>query len=58
MDRARPGAADSFFFYEAWDSGDDLDAHLTAPHLRDFAARIPELLDEQGSSVDRVRRIA
>jgi len=36
----------------------DLDAHLDAPHLRDFAARIPELLDDDGLSVHRVRRIA
>jgi quinol monooxygenase YgiN len=33
-------------------------AHLDAPHLRDFAARIPELLDDSGLSVNRVRRIA
>jgi quinol monooxygenase YgiN len=49
---------DRFFFYENWDSGTDLDAHLDAPHLRDFAARIPELLDDGGLSVNRVRRIA
>jgi hypothetical protein len=46
------------FFYENWESGTDLDAHLDAPHLRDFAARIPELLDDSGLSVNRVRRIA
>ncbi len=49
---------DSFFFYENWESGEDLDAHLAASHLRDFAARIPELLDESGLTVNRVRRIA
>ena len=49
---------DAFFFYENWESAEDLDAHLSAPHLRDFAARIPELLDESGLSVNRVRRIA
>jgi quinol monooxygenase YgiN len=49
---------DQFFFYENWNSGDDLDAHLAAPHLRDFAARIPELLDQRGLTVNRVRRIA
>ena len=49
---------DAFFFYENWESGRDLDAHLTAPHLREFAARIPELLDESGLTVNRVRRIA
>ena len=47
-----------FYFYENWESGEDLDAHLSAPHLTAFAARIPELLDEQGLSVNRVRRIA
>ena len=49
---------DRFFFYENWESGTDLDAHLDAPHLRDFAARIPALLDDSGLSVNRVRRIA
>lgn len=49
---------DRFFFYENWESDADLDAHLDAPHLRAFAARIPELLDEQGLTVNRVRRIA
>ena len=49
---------DRFFFYENWESDADLDAHLDAPHLRDFAARIPELLDDDGLSVNRVRRIA
>ncbi len=49
---------DQFFFYENWESDADLDAHLDAPHLRDFAARIPELLDDSGLSVNRVRRIA
>jgi quinol monooxygenase YgiN len=49
---------DQFSFYEYWESDADLDAHLDAPHLRDFAARIPELLDDSGLSVNRVRRIA
>jgi quinol monooxygenase YgiN len=49
---------DMFLFYENWESGADLDAHLSAPHLKEFAARIPELLDEQGLTVNRVRRIA
>ncbi|HEX2075128.1 MAG TPA: putative quinol monooxygenase [Geodermatophilus sp.] len=49
---------DSFFFYENRESGEDLDAHLAAPHLKEFAARIPELLDEKGLTVNRVRRIA
>lgn len=49
---------DLFLFYENWESGADLDAHLAAPHLAAFAARIPELLDEQGLTVHRIRRIA
>lgn len=49
---------DRFFFYENWESAADLDAHLAAPHLTAFAARIPELLDEQGLTVNRVSRIA
>ncbi len=49
---------DRFFFYENWESDADLDAHLDAPHLRDFAARMPELLDDDGLTVSRVRRIA
>ena len=49
---------DAFFFYENWESGEHLDAHLAAPHLVEFAARIPALLDEGGLTVNRVRRIA
>ena len=49
---------DMFFFYENWESDADLDAHLAAPHLTSLAARIPELLDEQGLTVNRVRRVA
>jgi len=49
---------DRFFFYENWESEADLDAHLAAPHLTAFAARIPELLDERGLTVNRVKRIA
>lgn len=47
-----------FYFYENWESEAHLDAHLAAPHLTDFAGRIPELLDAQDLSVNRVRRIA
>ena len=49
---------DMFLFYENWESGADLDAHLAAPHLRQLVARIPELLDERGLTVNRVKRIA
>ena len=48
-----------FFFYENWDSADDLDAHLNAAHLVEFAGRVDELVDESGPLViERVRRIA
>ena len=49
---------DMFLFYENWETEADLDAHLAAPHLTSLAARIPELLDEQGLTVNRIRRIA
>jgi len=54
------GVEDSrwFFFYENWDSAEDLDAHLGAPHLVEFAGRLDELLDETGLVIERVRRIA
>ncbi|SDR83491.1 Quinol monooxygenase YgiN [Nocardioides scoriae] len=49
----------SFFtFYENWHSGEHLDAHLAAPHLVDFASRMGDLLDADGLTVNRVRRIA
>lgn len=48
-----------FFFYENWDSAEDLDAHLQAPHLVEFASRLDEFIDESGPLViERVRRIA
>ena len=47
-----------FFFYENWDSGEHLDAHLAAPHLAEFAGRLEDLLDESGLVIERVRRIA
>lgn len=46
-----------FFFYENWHSGEHLDAHLAAPHLVDFIAKIPDLIDGDGLTVNRVRRI-
>lgn len=47
-----------FFFYENWDSAEDLDAHLSAPHLVAFAGRLDEFLDESGLVIERLRRIA
>jgi quinol monooxygenase YgiN len=49
---------DFFTFYENWVSGDKLDTHLAAPHLVDFAAKLNDLIDEAGLSINRVRRIA
>jgi quinol monooxygenase YgiN len=47
-----------FFFYENWESADDLDAHLNAPHLVEFAGRLDDLLDERGLVIERVQRVA
>ena len=55
------GVEDSrwFFFYENWDSVEDLEAHLQAPHLVEFAGQLDELVDDSGPLViERVRRIA
>ncbi len=35
----------TFVFIEQWESRESLEAHLAQPHLEDFKARIPELLD-------------
>jgi quinol monooxygenase YgiN len=47
-----------FVFYENWLSDEHLDAHLASPHLVAAAARTGELLDENGLTINRVRRIA
>lgn len=47
-----------FFFYENWESSEHLDAHLAAPHLVAFAEKMGGLLDENGLTINRVRRIA
>ena len=46
-----------FLLYENWDSAADLDNHLAAPHLVEFAGRLGDLLDESGLVLERVRRI-
>lgn len=46
-----------FFFYENWESGEALDAHLAAPHLQQILTRLDELLDGE-LSISRLRRIA
>ena len=50
-----PGA---FFFYENWQSAEHLDAHLATPHLVRFADIMGDLLDENGLTINRLRRIA
>ena len=47
-----------FFFYENWESGEHLDAHLQTPHLVEFADAMGDLLDERGLTIPRLRRIA
>lgn len=49
---------DFFTFYENWESAAKLDAHLAAPHLTAFAARLGDLLDESGLTINRVQRVA
>lgn len=46
-----------FYLYENWESPEQLDAHLAAPHLQQFVAVMDDLLDG-GLSVNRLRRIA
>ena len=49
-----------FCFYENWESGEQLDAHLGSPHIVDLVARIDELIDggADGLVIRRVTRIA
>ncbi len=47
-----------FFFYENWESAEQLDAHLATPHLVRFAGIMGDLLDENGLTINRLRRIA
>ena len=47
----------SFFFYENWNSAADLAAHLAAPHPTRFAGIMGDLLDENGLTINRLRRI-
>lgn len=54
-ERGGPGA---FFFYENWESAEQLDAHLATAHLVRFADIMGDLLDENGLTLSRLRRIA
>ena len=47
----------TFYLYENWESAADLDTHLQAPHLAEFAARLDDLI-EGGLHINRLRRIA
>ena len=47
----------TFFFYENWESAEHLDAHLSTPHLKRFASIMGDLLDENGLTINRLRRI-
>ena len=47
-----------FFFYENWTSEEALDAHLSNTHLQAFVEKMDDLLDDDGLTVNRVRRIA
>ncbi len=49
---------ETFFFYENWESGEKLDAHLAAAHLVRFADIMGDLLDENGLTITRLQRIA
>lgn len=49
---------DIFIFYENWESADALDAHLATPHLVRFAEIMGGLLDDDGLTINRLRRIA
>ena len=51
---------DLFFFYENWESGEDLDAHLATPRMQQLNASLQEqeLLDRSESKLSRVRQIA
>jgi quinol monooxygenase YgiN len=42
-----------FTFYENWVPGGKPDAHLAAPHLLDFAAKMGDLLHDAGLSIQR-----
>jgi quinol monooxygenase YgiN len=46
-----------FYFYENWESAEALDAHLQAPHLVEFAGRLGDLLDQNGLTITRLRRV-
>lgn len=52
---ADPG---TFFLYENWESAEKLTAHFATPHLVRFVEIMDGLLDENGLSVNQLKRIA
>jgi quinol monooxygenase YgiN len=46
-----------FYFYENWASPEMFEAHMKAPHFREFAAKLDDLLDG-AIDIRRLRRIA
>lgn len=48
----------TFYLYENWESAEKLDAHLATPHLERFAGLTPDLLDGNGLTIARLKRIA
>jgi quinol monooxygenase YgiN len=46
-----------FYFYENWESVDTHEAHMNAPHLVAFTAKLDELVDGPRTVV-RLRRVA
>jgi quinol monooxygenase YgiN len=45
-----------FYFYENWASPEALQAHMNAPHFREFAAEVSDLLDGP-IDIHRLRRL-
>ena len=40
-----PFDPDSFTFYEKWRSREDLELHFEEPHFKEFAEKVPELIE-------------
>lgn len=46
-----PFSEDSFTFYEKWRSREDLELHFEEPHFKEFAEKVPELIEGEPSLV-------
>ncbi len=51
-----PTDADAWFVYEDWRGPADFDAHMAAPYVRDFMARLPGLCQGDPDIRGYVRR--